>query len=104
VIVSAKSDAASDFLVIRGLAAGCRPVLPASGCYPELLAPALKKACLYDMDPVALADHLQEALSPFQTAARMDDVRRTLAPFDPSTACKQMDERFEELVWVRAVD
>ena len=25
-------------------------------------------------------------------------------PFDPAVACKLMDERFEELVWVRAVD
>jgi hypothetical protein len=68
------------------------------------LAPGLKKSCLYDMSPAALADQLQAALSPFQFTERMDDVRRTLAPFDPSTACKQMDERFEELVWVRAVD
>lgn len=104
VIVSAKADAASDFLVVRGLAAGCRPVLPASGFYPELLSPALQKSCLYDMTPDALADHLQDALSPFQTATRPGELKQTLAPFDPATACRQIDERFEELVWVRPID
>jgi len=104
VIVSVKADAASDFLVVRGLAAGCRPVLPASGFYPELLSPALQKSCLYDLSPEPLAARLQDALSPFQTASRPEDLRKTLAPFDPASACKQIDERFEELVWVRPVD
>jgi hypothetical protein len=104
VIVSVKADAPSDFLVVRGLAAGCRPVLPASGFYPELLSPALQKSCLYDLSPEPLAAKLQDALSPFQTASRPEELRKTLAPFDPASACKQMDERFEELVWVRPVD
>jgi hypothetical protein len=104
VFVSVKADAASDFLVVRGLAAGCRPVLPASGFYPELLSPALQKTCLYDLAPIPLADRLQEAISPFQTATRPEDMRKTLGSFDPSAACRQIDERFEELVWVRPVD
>jgi hypothetical protein len=97
VIVSVKPDAASDFMVVRGLAAGCRPVLPASGFYPELLSPALQKSCLYNLSPEPLAALLQDALSPFATASRPEEFKKTLAPFDPAAACKQIDERFEEL-------
>jgi hypothetical protein len=105
VFVSVKPDAASDFMVVRALAAGCRPVLPESGFYPELLPPAMHRACLYDVSPGPLADRLQEALSPFQIApARPEEMKRSLAPFDAAAACKLFDERFEELVWVRAVD
>jgi hypothetical protein len=104
VFVSVKPEAASDRFVVRGLAAGCRPVLPASGFYPELLPPALQRSCLYEPSPVDLANHLQAAISPFQTATRKDELRNTLAPFDPAAACRRFDERFEELVWVRAVD
>jgi hypothetical protein len=104
VIVSVKPDAASDFLVVRGLAAGCRPVLPASGFYPELLSPALQKSCLYKLSPEPLAERLQDALSPFATASRPEEFKKTLAPFDPAAACKQIDERFEELVWVKPID
>ena len=73
VIVSVKPDAASDFLVVRGLAAGCRPVLPDVGVLPGAIARRLQQPCLYDMSPGALADHLQAALSPFQLAGRMDE-------------------------------
>jgi hypothetical protein len=104
VFVSVKPDATSDLFVVRGLAAGCRPVLPATGFYRELLPPTLQKSCLYEPHPVDLANRLQDALSPFQPAVRRDELRRTLAPFDPAAACRQFDERFEELVWVRAVD
>ena len=37
-----------------------------------------------------------------QLAEQLVEIMR--APFDPASACKAMDERFEELVWVRAVD
>lgn len=104
VYLSVKPDAASDFGVVRGLAAGCRPVLPDSGFYPELLPPVLQRTCLYEMSPGNLADHLQSALSPFQPSGRMEEVRKALAPFDPAMSCRQFDERFEELVWVREVD
>src|SRR4029079_4817073 len=104
VIVSTKPDAASDFLVVRGLAAGCRPSLPASGFYPELLPATMRASSLYDFTPAVLADQLQQAITPFQTATEAHELKPSLAPFDPASACKAMDERFEELVWVRAVD
>jgi hypothetical protein len=103
VFLSVKPDAASDFLAVRALAAGCRPVFPASGFYGELLSAAMQRSCLYDFAPEPLADHLAESLSPFQTE-RPGDHKRALASFDPAVACRQIDERFEELVWVRAVD
>ena len=104
VIVSVKPEAASDFLVVRGLAAGCRPVLPASGFYAELLPRPLQRTGLYDVAPEPLADRLQDAMGPYAHAVAGEDLRTTLRPFDPISTCKAIDEKFEELVWVRALD
>ena len=107
VIVSVKPGAASDFLVVRGLAAGCRPVLPASGFYPELLPAGLQRSAMYDVAPAPPADRIADAidaasLPPAATSA--GDVKSALKPFDAIATCREIDEKFEELVWVRALD
>lgn len=104
IIVSVKPQATSDYLAVRGLAAGCRPVLPASGFYPELLPAALGRAGLYDVEPAPLADRLQDAIALRAPAAPASEVKAALKPFDAVATCREIDERFEELVWVRALD
>jgi hypothetical protein len=104
VVVSVKPEAASDFLVVRGLAAGCRPVLPASGFYPELLPATAQRHGLYDVAPEPLADRLQDAMNLVGPAIGTGELRSTLKQFDPIATCKAIDEKFEELVWVRALD
>ena len=64
----------------------------------------MRASSLYDFTPAVLADQLQQAITPFQTATEAHELKPILAPFDPASACRAMDERFEELVWVRAVD
>ena len=106
-IVSIKPEAACDFLVVRGLAAGCRPVLPASGFYSELLPESLRRAALYDVAPAPLADRIQDAIGAHAlpaSAATSSEVRAALKPFDAIATCREIDEKFEELVWVRALD
>lgn len=107
VIVSVKPEAASDFLVVRGLAAGCRPVLPASGFYPDLLPASLQRGALYDNAPNPLADRVQDAIGAYGIPAATlspSDIKTALKPFDAIATCREIDEKFEELVWVRALD
>jgi hypothetical protein len=98
VVASVKPTAASDFLVAQALVAGCRPVLPQAGAYPELLPAELHEDCLYDLTPGAMATHLIDALSAGMPWAPGDSLRRSLKQFDPIAVCKGMDERFEQLV------
>lgn len=107
VFVSVKTDAASDFLVVRGLTAGCRPVLPASGFYPELLPGSLQRSALYDVAPALLADRIQDAIGAYAIPAAAlpaGEIKAALKPFDAIATCREIDEKFEELVWVRALD
>lgn len=103
VVLSVKPTAASDFLVIRGLAAGCRPVLPALGVYPEILPPELHEQCLYDVDPDHLANRLIDALISEEPWSMTDGLRKSLKQFDVISACRAMDERFDYLAQSAAV-
>ena len=96
VVTSARTEAASDYQVLRALAAGCRPVLPDGGVYPELVPDALRKQCLYDISPEGLADRLAEAMD--SSFWQMDGIRTSFKSYDAINACRAIDERVEQLV------
>jgi hypothetical protein len=98
VVLSARPEASSDYQVVRALVAGCRPVLPDGGTYPEILPEVLHRTCLYDVDAELLADRLQEALIPLTTPWRHEGFRQAFRSFDAMTACRLFDERIEQLV------
>ncbi|HEX8915743.1 MAG TPA: DUF3524 domain-containing protein, partial [Humisphaera sp.] len=98
IVLSVKPEAAIDHQVVRALAAGCRPVLPAGGVYPELLPEKLHKSCLYDVFPDRLADKLSVVTGPSAVPWRPEDARPALRPFDPMAQCRAIDERIEQIV------
>jgi hypothetical protein len=97
-IVSVKPNAASDYLVVRALAAGCRPVLPDAGVYPELLPEPLHRAALYAVDADPLADHIALAIGSNAPAWKPQDAKPALKAFDAMTQCRLIDERIEQIV------
>jgi len=97
-IVSVKTGAASDYQVVRALTAGCRPILPDAGVYPELVPSSLHKSCLYSVDHLDLAHHIVEALAPNATPHRPESCQPTLRTFDAITQCRLIDERIEQIV------
>jgi hypothetical protein len=103
VFVSTKHDVAADSHAVRALAAGCWPLLPASGVYPELVPEILAPSCLYDGSADALASRLQDVWH----LARPQDYEKDLAPilqkFEPAAACRAIDDRLEELAIVSSV-
>lgn len=96
-VVSVKPSASSDYLVARAIAAGCRPILPDAGVYPEMLPPDLERQCLYAVDSSALAGRIAEAIGaiapPWDAAA----ARPGLKPFDAIAQCRLIDERLEQV-------
>jgi hypothetical protein len=98
VLLSVKPTATSDYLCVRGMLAGCRPVVPDGGVYPELIPDTLHAATLYQNDPSDMARMLSDALDFGGWASQMPDWRKVFRPFDAINACRTVDERLEELV------
>jgi hypothetical protein len=98
VVVSARPGAPCDHQVVRAMAAGCRPILPDAGVYPELVPTALHESCLYAVDPVILADRIAVALSGQGAGWDPAAVRPAFKPFDAITQCRLIDERIEQIV------
>jgi hypothetical protein len=87
----------SDDLLVRALAAGCHPVVPDAGVYPELLPKPLHPLCLHDGTVDAIVERILGAWfveHPVATAANLDDV---LSRHDAIRACKVIDERLNRL-------
>jgi hypothetical protein len=98
VLLSVKPKATSDYLCIRGMLAGCRPIAPAEGVYPELFPESLHTTSLYDAsDPADLARKLSDALEFGGWASQAPDWRKVFRPFDAIAACRTIDERLEQL-------
>jgi hypothetical protein len=95
--VSTKIATPFDENAVRALQLGCRPVLPHTGIYPELLGERFHSACLYDMSPESLASHIHEALYCLPMH-RHDELTMRLKHFDPVQACAVIDDRLDTLV------
>ncbi len=97
VFLSAKPVATCDFHAIRALAAGCWPIFPKGGVYPELLPKSMHSSCLYEPAAEYLGSRLQDAWHIQRPDDYHEELRLNLNRFDPITACQAMDHRFEEL-------
>ena len=97
VFVSARQNAAADELAVRALAAGCLPIVPNAGVYPELLAEALHDRCVHNGTAESIVARVLDAWyleSPSGWDFHRDE---TLAPFDAIRACRVIDERLDRL-------
>lgn len=98
VMISTKIGATCDQYAIRGLAAGCFPIWPQTGVYPELLPDSLHPHCLYDGTPHKLASQMQDVYHVEHPSDYEAEQREILNRFDPVTASRAMDQRLEDLV------
>jgi hypothetical protein len=102
VLLSAKPAATSDYLCIRGMLAGCRPVVPNSGVYSEMMPDAMHGSTLYRNDPADCARMLDDALERGDWADHVPDWRKAFHGYDAISACRTIDQRLEDLVNSRA--
>jgi len=101
IFFSSRTDAACDHHAVRALAAGCWPLCPQTGVYRELLPDVLHSSCLYDGAPDTLAGRMQDVWHLDHPAGYERQLWSILQKFDPSVACKAIDERLEMLAGAR---
>ncbi|MCC6422053.1 MAG: DUF3524 domain-containing protein [Phycisphaerales bacterium] len=102
-ILSAKIDATADHHLVRGLVAGCWPIVPDTGVYPELLPESMHRYCLYDGSHDILVSRLLDTWHLERPGGYMDDMLRALQRYEAISACKTVDQRLEELTVVHSV-
>lgn len=98
VMISTKIGAPCDHYAVRGLVAGCIPVWPHTGVYPELLPEVLHPHCLYDGTASKLASQMQDIYQIERPSGYEEEQEAILKAFDPVSASKAMDQRLEQLV------
>ncbi len=94
--VSTKIAAPFDENAVRAMSLGCRPVLPHSGIYPEIVPHNLHSECMYDLTAPSLAAHIHEAMY-LLPMYRIDELSARLKVFDAISACAIIDERLDAL-------
>jgi hypothetical protein len=94
-----------DLDAVRALTAGCWPVVPEDGVYPEIIPKRFRKSCLYDATPDALASRVQDA---WHLHSNEDGAEgaflESISGYDAITACKAMDERLSVLATKRSAN
>ena len=101
ILLTARPEATFDYLFVRGMLAGCRPVAPNAGIYRELVPAQLHESCLSEPDPKALASKLAIALDATNWPIAPADWKRHFEPFNAMTASRAIDERLDELAGAR---
>lgn len=101
VCLSAKIGAACDYHGVRALSAGCWPVWPNAGVYPELLPKGLHSACLYEASADELVGRLLDVWYLERPSGHDEELQRILQEFDAVTACRVIDQRLEHLAAAR---
>jgi Holliday junction resolvase-like predicted endonuclease len=94
--VSAKIAAPFDENAVRGMSLGCRPVLPHTGIYPELVPVGLHSECLYDMSADSLASHIHESTY-LPALYGLEELTSRLKPYECLPACGIIDQRLDAL-------
>jgi hypothetical protein len=98
IFVCLRQGAAGDDLAVRALAAGCYPVFPEAGLYPELVPDEMHKHCLHDGTVDSVVDRILDSWY-LECPAGFDvHVQEVLARFDAIKACKAIDERLETVL------
>ncbi|HEY8747798.1 MAG TPA: hypothetical protein VIM11_07480, partial [Tepidisphaeraceae bacterium] len=101
VFLSVKPAANFDYLFIRGMLAGCHPMVPNTGMYHEILPESMVDAGMFLPTPEGLATKLSAALDNAEFAAQPPDWRRPFARLDAITAARHIDERFDQMARAR---
>jgi hypothetical protein len=95
--ISLRHGATADYQAVRAMVAGCWPLLPDQGVYPELLPPRIHRQCLYDGSGEGLTARVLDAWYLDRPEQYEDELLDVLSPFEPISACAAMDERLDRL-------
>ena len=97
IAVSGRIEANWDQPMMLALAAGCWPVVPASGVYLEIIPKPLSERCLYESTPQGIAATIQDYWELLLPDNHAQMIATMLKRYNPIAAAKAMDDRFSEL-------
>jgi hypothetical protein len=103
IVLGLRAGAAHDDLVVRSLAAGCLPIVPGSGVYPDLIPEPFHEQSLHDGSAASAAELVLSAWESSRPSGMEFWIDEILAQFDAIRACKVIDRRLENLVGGPAV-
>lgn len=98
IFLSTRESAPADYRGVRALAAGCWPIVPQAGCYPEIIPAKIRGAAMYDGSVADLASRIQDCWHLEHPTGFEDQLADILLQFDPITSCRLIDEKLEQLV------
>jgi hypothetical protein len=104
IFLSVRPKSPFDLQFVRGLLAGCIPVVPDTGVYLELLPERLHSSYTYPASPDDLADRLLQMLETtlgIPQATPAEGITDALRPLDALSACRMIDERLQQLAAAR---
>jgi hypothetical protein len=97
IFASAKMQCPCDYRGIRALSAGCWPIVPVDGFYPELIAPKIKGYTMFEPSASSLSSRLQDVWHLDLPGDFQQQQAEILHRYDPIAACQIIDERLERL-------
>jgi len=100
IFLSTRPEPTFDLRLVQALAAGCWPIVPLTGSYPELIPKMLNERCIYDCTAGGLAYTAQDFWELELPLGHAETIRGALKPFHSVIATKAMDERLMELAIV----
>lgn len=103
IFLSTRFDATCDHHAIRGMAAGCWPLLPQMGFYREILPESLHSPCLHDGNVDHLASRLMDVWLLERPAGYETRLAELLQKYDPDAATRAIDDRLDQLVVTQAM-
>jgi hypothetical protein len=97
IFLSLRQGLAWSDILIKALSGGSWPIVPEFGCHGELLPRSLRPLCQHDQTVENIVDRFFIALEERPLASLEEEMKESLAPFDPVAACRLIDERLSQL-------
>ncbi len=99
IFLGLRMGATADDLLLKAIVAGALPIVPAEGVYAELLPANLHPLCLHDGTLDSLIVRLLDSWYAERPLHLNDDlVAHFISQFDGVPACRNIDQRLEQLV------
>jgi hypothetical protein len=102
-LISNRHNAPHDDLVVRALAGGCLPIVCDNGIYPEVLPEPMHHYCLHDGSVQSMLDRVLNAWYLERPTGMELLLEEMLSGFDAVAACRQIDQRLDQLAHVPTV-
>lgn len=101
--LSLRRGATFDEMLIPALSAGCWPVVPEVGIFPELIPTCVHDTCLHDGDPAGIVERILHGWHGVRPIGLEYEQEEILSSVDAVRACRIIDDMLEEVAAGRGI-